>query len=156
MNIRDAGYKVNSVWTCDIERELSKNEKMFEYFQNPNIWSGLKDSIRTSREAYYGGRTECSLLNCELTDQEIQAGFYIKWMDIVYRSNFYGMFSILYPFINMANKYYMVYTAVSEWLRRWSKFHWASSRVGSNPTRCDIFFCGNLKYRYIRTLWLQD
>jgi G:T-mismatch repair DNA endonuclease (very short patch repair protein) len=36
MAIKQAGYKLETIWSCDLEKQLNDNAKMCEYFEDEN------------------------------------------------------------------------------------------------------------------------
>jgi hypothetical protein len=61
---------------------LDANPRMQLYFNDRNRWKFLRDPIKSSRDGYYGGRTEASVLYCRLDDDLISEGYAIQDMDI--------------------------------------------------------------------------
>ena len=80
--LRELGYEVKTVYECEIKRMLEADPKMRIYFNDENRWKFLKTPIQSSRDGYYGGRTEASVLHCRLDDELISEGYSIQDMDI--------------------------------------------------------------------------
>jgi G:T-mismatch repair DNA endonuclease (very short patch repair protein) len=63
--LRENGYNVIEIWTCDIERELAMDSEMKEFFDNFEISKPLEP-----RQAFFGGRTNATRLYHEARDDE--------------------------------------------------------------------------------------
>ena len=55
--LKNSGYNVVEIWTCDIERELATDPEMKNFFDNFEISEPLEP-----RHAFYGGRTNATRL----------------------------------------------------------------------------------------------
>ena len=77
--LMNAGYNVVSKWTCEIEKEIEADKDMKLFFDE---WKTIEHPIRSSREAYYGGRVETNVLLMEFAPEDIEMGYEMKYMDI--------------------------------------------------------------------------
>ena len=55
--LKDTGCKVSEIWTCDIERQLTVDPEMKEFFDNFEVSKPLEP-----RQAFFGGRTNATRL----------------------------------------------------------------------------------------------
>lgn len=79
--LKAAGYHLNVIWECEIEKQLKENREMKKYFEDTNRWLHLKNSI-DPRDALYGGRTSVFKLLTELTEDDINEGYEIAYLDV--------------------------------------------------------------------------
>ena len=63
--LRENGYNIIEIWTCDIQHELAKYSEMKEFFDNFEISEPLEP-----RQAFFGGRTNATRLYHEARDDE--------------------------------------------------------------------------------------
>jgi hypothetical protein len=80
--LRELGYEVKTVYECEIRAKLAFDPNMRIFFNDSNRWKFLRDPIKSSRDGYYGGRTEASVLHCVLNPKLVSEGYSIQDMDI--------------------------------------------------------------------------
>jgi hypothetical protein len=80
--LRELGYNVKTVYECEIKQMLNANPRMQLFFNDKNRWKYLREPIKSSRDGYFGGRTEASVLYCHLDNDLISTGYSIEDMDI--------------------------------------------------------------------------
>jgi hypothetical protein len=69
--LKDNGYNVVEIWTCDIERQLATEPEMKGFFDNFEIAEPLEP-----RHAFLGGRTNATRLF-----YETQTGGKVRYVD---------------------------------------------------------------------------
>ena len=63
--LRENGYNIIEIWTCDIQHELAMDSEMKEFFDNFEISEPLEP-----RQAFFGGRTNATRLYHKGRDDE--------------------------------------------------------------------------------------
>ena len=63
--LKDNGYNVVEIWTCDIERQLATELEMKDFFDNFEISEPLEP-----RHAFFGGRTNAARLFYDIQPEE--------------------------------------------------------------------------------------
>ena len=63
--LKDHGYNVVEIWTCDIERQLATEPEMKDFFDNFEISEPLEP-----RHAFFGGRTNATRLYYDVQPEE--------------------------------------------------------------------------------------
>ncbi|KAG8235912.1 hypothetical protein J437_LFUL016233 [Ladona fulva] len=88
-DLRNAGFEVVEKWDCDFDLEIHVNENLLEFLSNNPLPT---EPPINSRDAFYGGRTNCIRLHHK---GDVASGETIRYLDVC----------SLYPFVNKYRKY---------------------------------------------------
>ena len=94
--LKDNGYNVIEIWTCDIDRQLAADPDMKRFFDNFEISEPLEP-----RQAFFGGRTNATRLFYETqSNEKIQ---YVDFCSLYPWCNKYGEYPLGHPKIITEN-----------------------------------------------------
>lgn len=94
--LKDNGYNVVEIWTCDIDRQLGTDPGMKLFFDNFEIPEPLEP-----RESFFGGRTNATRLFYEVQpDEKIR---YVDFCGLYPWCNKYGEYPLGHPEIVTEN-----------------------------------------------------
>ena len=94
--LKDQGFNVMEIWTCDIERQLAADSEMKEFFDNFEVSEPLEPRL-----ALFGGRTNAARLFHHVEEGEkVQ---YVDYCSLYPWCNKYGRYPLGHPKIITEN-----------------------------------------------------